>query len=125
MCDRCIVCSAKAAAVVTLFASATVQNRIQLTSIMFFEVGIETCAESEKSHQCSKPSRSGFEGGFERGFRLLVFRQGETSGLVCRVRRVFVIFWRVRYHASSCLFCQGGATADRTMGKIPARKVEL
>ena len=44
------------------------------------------------------------------------------SGLVCRVRRVFVSSWRVRYHASSCLFCRGGATADRTMGKIPARK---
>ena len=29
----------------------------------------------------------------------------------------FVSFWRVWYHASSCLFCQGGATADRTRGK--------
>ena len=63
---------------------------------MFFEVGMETCAKSEKSHQRSKPSRSGFEGGFESGFRLLVFRQVETSGLVCPVRRVFVSFWRVR-----------------------------
>ena len=37
------------------------------------------------------------------------------------VSRALVRFSRVRYQVSRCLFCLGGPTADRTMGKIPAR----
>ena len=59
---------------------------------MFFEVGMETSTRSEKSHQRSKPPRSGVEGGFESGFWLLVFRQVETSGLVCSSAQSFCVF---------------------------------